>query len=332
MKTTEEQIRDKAAQLLAEGKADLVIGFEQGPLPMRTTPCFVSKADDATKLVWNSYCSNNLAVYLPRCFAPDPRLKEQPAPPKVAIIVKGCDGRSVVGLIKEQQVPKENLVIVAAPCEGMLDATIAERQLGTEEIKSVEEQDGTVTITSDGGKEVKLERNELLAEACRFCTHRAAPVYDEVIGELPQDGAALAPDDRYEQFVSKSTAERWEQFCREISRCVLCTACRSACPNCYCKVCFADQTRPNWTGCGRQLVDVISFHLGRIFHQAGRCVDCGACVRACPMGIDLRAFTYKVVKDAEELFNFTTGLDLEQVPPLRGFSPSDSDSFITEPE
>jgi ferredoxin len=273
-----------------------------------------------------------LAVYLPRYFAGDPRLKEPPPPPKVAIIVKGCDGRSVVGLIKEQQVPRENLTIIAAPCKGMLDVTIAERLMGTEEILSVEEQDETVTIRDDAGKETKFDRAQLLAEACRFCTHRTAPVFDKSIGQPGEDHAPLAPDDRFEEFLKKSTSERWEQFCREISKCVLCNACRSACPNCYCKVCFAEQTRPNWTGSGGGLNDLIAYHLGRIFHQAGRCVDCGACVRACPMGIDLRTFTYKLVRDAEELFDYTPGLDLEQVPPLAGFSPEDSDGFITQPE
>ena len=77
---------------------------------------------------------------------------------------------------------------------------------------------------------------------------------------------------------------------------------------------------------------MISYHLGRMFHQAGRCVDCGACVRACPMGIDLRTFSYKLVKDAKELFDYTAGLDLEKAPPLREFSANDSDHFITEPE
>jgi ferredoxin len=157
-------------------------------------------------------------------------------------------------------------------------------------------------------------------------------VFDKSIGQLAQDHAPLAPDHRFEEFLKKSTSERWEQFCREISKCMLCNACRSACPNCYCKVCFAEQTRPNWTGSGGGLNDLIAYHLGRIFHQAGRCVDCGACVRACPMGIDLRTFTYKLVRDAEELFDYTPGLDLEQVPPLAGFSPEDSDGFITQPE
>jgi hypothetical protein len=50
------------------------------------------------------------------------------------------------------------------------------------------------------------------------------------------------------------------------------------------------------------------------------------------MGVDLRTFTYKLVKDAKELFDYTAGLDLERVPPLIEFNVDDSDNFITEPE
>lgn len=332
MTEIQEKIRKTAAQLLADGKVDLVIGFEEGSLPMRATPCFITDAGEAEKLVWNSYCLNNLALYLPGVFAPNPRLKEQPPAPKVAIIVKGCDGRSVAGLIKERQVPRENLTIIAVPCPGMLDAGVAQRLVGANEIISAQESNKTVSIKDDSDKKKEFDRKELLAEACRFCVHRAAPVYDESIGELPHDEEPLAADSRFEEFMEKSTDQRWDYFCREISKCVLCNACRSACPNCYCKVCFADQTRPNWTGSGDELRDVLFYHLGRIFHQAGRCVDCGACVRACSMGVDLRTFTYKLVKDAQDLFGYTAGLDLEELPLLTRFSETDQDSFITEPE
>jgi hypothetical protein len=50
------------------------------------------------------------------------------------------------------------------------------------------------------------------------------------------------------------------------------------------------------------------------------------------MGVDLRTFTYKLIEDAGELFDYTAGLDLEQTPPLMDFNASDSNSFITEPE
>ncbi len=332
MKSAQEEIRKTAAQVLADGKADLVIGFGDSTLPMRATPCIVTHPEAAQRLVWNSYCLNNLAAYLPGCFAPDPRPKEQPSVPKVAIIVKGCDGRSAVGLIKEQQVPRENLLIIAAPCRGMLDVKVAQRMLGTDEIVAAEENDEKVTIKDETGKETKLDRDQLLAEACRFCTHRAAPVYDVMVGEDAQDQVSPADDERFEKFSSSPTSERWEQFCREISKCILCKACRSVCPNCYCKVCFAEQTRPGWMGAGDEPRDVMFYHLARIFHQAGRCVDCGACVRACCMGIDLRTFTHKLVKDAEELFNYSPGLDLDGVPLLMGFSEDDPENFITEPQ
>jgi ferredoxin len=214
----------------------------------------------------------------------------------------------------------------------MLDPNIAQRLLGGNEILAAQGADGTVTIKDETGKETKLSRDKVLAEACRFCTHRVAPVYDIAVGDLPEEENASAADDSLEEFLKRSVSERWEQFCSEISKCVFCKACQSACPNCYCKTCFADQTRPDWMGAGDDLRDLIVYHLGRIFHQAGRCVDCGACVRACSKGVDLRTFTYKLVKDAEDLFDYTAGLDLEQAPMLLGFSAGDPEGFITEPE
>jgi ferredoxin len=299
---------------------------------MRTTPCFVSKPEAARRLVWNSYCANNLAVYLPACFALDPRLREQPPPPKVAVTVKGCDGRSAVGLIKEQQVPRENLILIAAPCDGMLDATVAQRLIGADEMVAAESADGTITIEDETGKQTPISREDLLAEACRFCTHKAPAVYDMTVGELPENQEPRAADDRFVKFSQKPAHERWEEFCREVSKCVLCKACRSVCPNCYCKACFADRTRPKWIDGCDGLEEAIFYHLGRMFHQAGRCVDCGACVRACSMAVDLRTFTYKLVKDAKDLFGYTPGVALEEVGLLMGFDADDPEDFITEPE
>jgi ferredoxin len=74
--------------------------------------------------------------------------------------------------------------------------------------------------------------------------------------------------------------------------------------------------------------DTMTFHILRAYHCAGRCTDCGACERACPVGIPVRQFTKKLNKDAQELFSWETGLDLDQRPPLDVYRPDDYNAFI----
>jgi hypothetical protein len=60
----EKQVREQAKKLLAEGTVDVVVGYEKGTLPFQTIPCFITNPDDAERLVWNRFCSVNLAKYV----------------------------------------------------------------------------------------------------------------------------------------------------------------------------------------------------------------------------------------------------------------------------
>ena len=64
MENLENSIREVVKELLSEKKVDLMVGYEQGTLPLRATPCFVDKVEDVQKLVWNAGCDANLAKYL----------------------------------------------------------------------------------------------------------------------------------------------------------------------------------------------------------------------------------------------------------------------------
>ena len=97
-------------------------------------------------------------------------------------------------------------------------------------------------------------------------------------------------------------------------------------------MCFADQRKPAWITPGTELPDTVVFHMGRMFHQAGRCVECDACVNACPMGIDLRLFTQKLASDAFELFGCVPGVSEGDAPALATFKNDDTQCFITDPE
>jgi len=330
MNDTEKKLKSAVKGLLADKKVDLFIGYEKGTLPLRSRPCFISDPDDADRLVWDSFCSNNLAVYLPRFFQADAHKKKKETPPKIGIVAKGCDIRSIVGLLKENQVSRENIVIVGVPCKGLVDPVKVEEKLKGDSAKTCEEDDkGTLIIKTRTGKTKKIDRDKVVEDACIECRQSLPEGVDILIEgdakEISKDGFASA-----KKFEAMSVEERWKYFREEISKCIRCYACRQACPNCYCKVCFVDQTKPRWVAPGNDMTDIMLYHIGRIFHQAGRCVECDACVRACPMGIDLRTFTQKLAEDVKELFDYVPGLS-EEKPPLCAFEQEDSQDFITEP-
>jgi len=334
MDEIEREIRGTVRKLFEDNRIGLFIGYIKGSLPLRTTPGFINGLAGIETLVWNSFCRNNLTVYLPRFFAPDPRRKEAKLP-SIGVLVKGCDSRSLVNLINENQIPRENLCIIGVNCAGLVDESKIQDSMGEarmNEIIEVDEEKDGIMIIDEEKHRMKFKKEDVLADVCLNCKYPTPVLYDILVGgKASQKHLSVRKDDRVESFEKKNIEERWKYFQEQVSKCIRCYACRQACPNCYCKLCFAEQTKPKWVGTGNDISDIMFYQIGRIFHQAGRCVDCGACVRACPVNIDLRIFTSKLVKDVKELFDYEAGLSLEEVPPLANFKPEDTQGFITEP-
>jgi ferredoxin len=281
--------------------------------------------------VWNANCATNLATYLPQLFKRPEGQKGEWVPPKVGVVVKGCDSRSVVGLIKEKQIPRDRLFVIGVSCEGMIDRHEVGRALGTAGLAEAKIDETSVQAIGTDGTKKQIDIAEALAASCKVCQHRSAVISDLSLGDAPASPSEASHYEAVTEFETKSPQERWEHLVAELSRCIRCYACREACPNCYCQECFADETAPKWLGVTTDLADVIVFHLGRALHQAGRCVDCGACVAACPQGIDLRLLNQKINKDVEELFGAQAGLTLEEAEALLSFRMEDDQSFMTEP-
>ncbi len=306
----EEEMRDVARELLSTRKVEMVIGFQEGSLPFRSRPCFIRNEQDVGKLVWNSYCSNNLAVYLPRLLGKKfPRPKVEEPMPHIGIVAKGCDARSISVLQREHQVPRENLVVIGVPCAGMSTGA---------------------ALSKNKGRDPDHLPEEFIDQACIDCA-QPEPIDADILIAGTARAAAETKYESVEEFEKLGPAERWPRVEEELSRCIKCYACRQACPNCYCKTCFADQTKPRWIGAGNDLSDVLIFHLMRAYHQAGRCVSCDACVRACPVGIDLALLNRKLAKDVEQMFDYLPGLSVEAPHPLSDFDEQDSQDFMIEP-
>jgi ferredoxin len=311
----EKSIREVAEKLLSEKKVDLIIGYEQGTLPLRTTPCFIEKVEDVQKLVWNASCDINLAKYLVG-------RKE-----KVGIVAKGCDARSITVCNIEKQIPKENTVIIGVPCLGVIDRKKVEAKLGSKEVLESKEEGEKIRVKGEGF-ELVLPKRDLICDSCITCKHKNPPTHDIFVGERAPEVQEVDEFAEVSDLESKSTEERWTHFKEELSKCIRCYACRNVCPLCYCKTCFVDQTMPAWFGKTNDFTDTIIYHIIRSFHVAGRCVDCGACSRACPMNINLRELVKKTEKIMKERFDYEAGLSSEEIPPLGEFKMDDSQEFI----
>jgi formate dehydrogenase subunit beta len=310
-----DKIREAAGRLLRDGKVDVFIGFRKGSVPMMNEPVLISDSSRVDELYWDSNCRINLANYITK------------RKDRIGIVAKGCDSRNMVIHIIENQIKREQLYILGAPCKGMIDRRAVSAAMDGEEILEVVENGDTLTVRSNGGNK-NLSRIEYLQENCAICLHRNPVIYDELIGEpvAEQKGVDRYADVRAVEAMNPE--EKWNYFSELIRPCLRCYACRNACPQCYCPTCFVDESTPQWVGKSIDPTDTRTFHLLRAFHMAGRCTDCGACEQACPVGIKVRQFTKKLEKDVFELYGWETGLRLDDQPPLNVYRPDDPEDFI----
>ena len=275
-------IQDEAYKLLASEQVSCVVGYEVGPRG-RTRPAFVYKPDDVGRLVWNQACTHNLTTYLRSKLTGDARQKTENKS-RVAVVVKPCDSRSVNVLLAENRFEREQVHLIGIACDGV--------------------QEGAGFGKTNGRYQNR----------CLTCTERNPIVYDTLIGEPPviEDiPTAGSPVSRLE---SISVAQRMEFWLSQFDRCIRCYACRQACPVCDCPTCLYERDDSLWAGMNIELNEKRTFHLGRAYHLAGRCVGCDECERVCPMDIPISLLNRKLAREVEVTFGYRAGLAVTPSP------------------
>ncbi|HSV32021.1 MAG TPA: hypothetical protein VLH40_08395 [Atribacteraceae bacterium] len=309
----EEVIRSKARKLLEEKRVDLIIGWSEGTVSLKTAPKLCRKPEDADQLVWNPLCSVNLARYLKYY---------KKSPEKIAVLAKACDARAILVLLKEEQISRDRLVILGLPCLGLLNPDRVAEALPGARSRDLEWKVGKLLYRGQ-----PCDTSLLMEETCRRCRHHNPPLADEVIGE-PVGEPGYLHDDYLERYNRMDPGEREAFFNEEMTRCIRCYACRNACPLCYCQECFVESTRPLWVTPAPTPFDNLLFQVARSMHMVGRCVECGACERACPVKIPIALFPIKVEEIVQVEYSFEAGLSEESAAPLLTYRENDPEDFI----
>ena len=310
-----EKIREIARKLLEEEKVDVFIGYKKGSVPMMNEPVLIRHPKDVDLLIWDMNCGLNLCNYLTR------------RTDRVGIVANGCNSRNIVTHIIENQIKREQLFIVGLPCTGMVDHRAVARAVGHRDMVEVLE-DGDRFKVKGRDFEETFGKEDFLRTNCSICRHRNPVISDEMVAEPVKEQEGVEAYKDVEKVERMKVEQKRAFFTQLISTCIRCYACRNTCPLCYCPTCFVDESRPQWVGKSEDPSDTMTFHLLRAYHCAGRCTDCGACERVCPVGIPVRQFTKKLNKDAEELFSWEAGLSLDARPPLDVYRPDDYNDFI----
>ncbi|MFH1648098.1 MAG: Coenzyme F420 hydrogenase/dehydrogenase, beta subunit C-terminal domain [Chloroflexota bacterium] len=195
---------------------------------------------------------------------------------KVGVVMRPCELRALIELIKLKQASRENLVFIGVDCYGTCRVNDYNR-LCQETSAPAEEL----------LKRVKRGDESLLRDACRVCEYPAPINADIVIGLIGTDtekgflvradnaegesileGLGLKPgvaaqEKEREQAIAELVAthvknknELYTRFEVEatgvdsllsaLSSCTNCHNCRVACPLCYCRECFFDSPTFEW--------------------------------------------------------------------------------------
>ena len=116
IKQIEENLRREARRLLESGEVSVVLAYGRGYDDSRPLPYAARKAEESDNLIFNEYCTHNLARYLTK----------YPPKTRIAVAVKAADSRAVVQLIQEEKLRREDLVLLGIPVVGMKDPKTGE--------------------------------------------------------------------------------------------------------------------------------------------------------------------------------------------------------------
>ncbi len=280
-------------------------------------------------------------------------------PARLAVVLRPCELRALIELVKLQQASLEDVTLISLDCPGTWEWTdFIETQ-----------RSGNLDLAGylDAGSKGEVLTSPGLRTACQMCTQpipERANIHLRLFGADLNAGIPVEMDDdianRLEMveaeaansagrqavidaLLAKRGATRKKEleqmqsrlntdggFAEVFSSCIRCYNCSTACPVCYCKNCLFrtsafDHAPEHYLnsahlkGAMRLPGDTLLFHLTRLNHMGVSCVSCGMCTSACPAEIPVGVVFSLIGGQVQQAFEYTPGRDLNEALPLITF-------------
>ena len=348
-KNTEQSIREFAKFLLETGKVQGVFTLKKINQDGAVAYSLITKSDELNDAVpFFPLMPTNAGKLLSRF-----TLKGKSVEPIVAIL-KPCELRAFIELVKREQGSLENIYIISSTCGGVYPLKMAAE--GTVE--------KNLSPYWDAVKKGEIGAN--LRPACTGCTEfvpYTADITVDLIGHAnlekqcvlvlnTKKGEELAKDmkgelieqdpnkEKLKKLYDKREAVKTQLF-NEINskmkglndlikifgRCIGCHGCSKVCPICYCTLCEFDSSNSEYKpstyeselrrrGGLKVPPGTVYYHLGRLTHIGISCVGCGSCEDVCPVDIPLSIIFKKVGESIQQMFEYIPGKNIEEDIPL----------------
>ena len=280
-----------------------------------------------------------------------------PTDKPVIAVMKPCELRAFIELVKREQGHLENLIFMSPLCGGVYPSNIMvdnalEKHL-PEYWKAIQ----------------KGETPDTLRPACRSCTEftpYTADITIDVVGNNKLDThthlylntetaetllkeynattVTKEPDTKIlETIRTKRETVKTQLFknldgtmkgidglVEILGRCIGCHGCSKVCPICYCKLCEFESPNSEYSPSNYEAElkrrgglkippGTTYYHIGRLTHISISCVGCGSCEDACPVDIPISLIFKKVGESVQNTFQYVPGKKRDELIPLVTF-------------
>jgi formate dehydrogenase subunit beta len=278
---------------------------------------------------------------------------------KLGVVLRSCEIRALVELVKFQQATLDKVVIIGLDCLGTYGVTewqeVSNKQIVLDDLLAgapagqPEPFDGMQFRTACQICEQPLPQGDHVALTLGLVGVEAGQLYLRARPDLAQAldlTASGAPSGRQaaaEKLIAARIQARDAAFAgfrervnsmdgllQEFSTCIRCHNCMINCPICYCRECIfrtptfehESQLLYQWAerkGTVRMLPDTLLFHLTRLNHMVTSCVGCGLCTDVCPVDIPVGTVFRAVGEKAQAIFDYHPGRSLDDAAPVQEF-------------